>query len=423
MFTAICLRLSFRGGWTGYLSLIPSLCLFLVWPLSLSLQLQVLAMALCLLIYCHLPLWWCRLAWAVLLLPLGYAMLNMPLLIALLLLLALTEWLRFNNGRVRAIVVALLALVSLILPPIYSQQIVFIPFAERYWHVADGKPQPLWDKELHQQDSYCQVLRAAEEERWADMRSIIRSSGMGRTKLMRNYLLLAECAQGTLPDNLFSYNVNDPEDMLYRHIRDRYACQFNRLFYRNLRLWDECFHQAQEYFLLLPDACCFSSLTQMVDYSIREGEYAIAEKYLDILSHAPFYGRFVQEQHDRIVQQKAEKTIKRPLRADNFVGGYPFNSEMVRLVEYTDGDHLRIFDYLLCGLLLQKNLSHFDAVFRGFPYRQQSPLPKPYAQALHLIQTNGQIPDEDCVPGSYYYFYRYVSIPEPNQRMLQSAGH
>ena len=27
LFTAICLRLSFKGGWTGYLSLIPSLCL------------------------------------------------------------------------------------------------------------------------------------------------------------------------------------------------------------------------------------------------------------------------------------------------------------------------------------------------------------------------------------------------------------
>ena len=421
--TAICLRLSLKDGWVGYLSLVPSLCLFLVWPFSLSLQLQVLAMAGCLLVYCHLPRWWSRLAWAVLLLPLGYAMLNMPLLLALFLVLALAEWLKFSNGRVRAVVVALFALVSLILPPIYSQQVVFIPFAERYSHVTEGTPQPLWEKELHQQDVYCQVLRAVEEERWADVRTIIRSNRQGRVKLMRNYLLLAESALGTLPDNLFTYTVNDPEDMLYRHIRDRYACQFNRLFYRNLGLWDECFHQAQEYFLLQPDACCFSSLTQMVDYSIREGEYAVAEKYLAILSHAPFYSSFVREQRERIVRQKAEKTIERPLRADNFVGGYPFNSEMVRLVEFTDGERLRIFDYLLCGLLLQKNLPHFEAIFRGFPYRQHSPLPEPYAQALHLIQTNGQISDEDCIPGSYYYFFRYVDIPEPNQRMLQSSGH
>ena len=96
---------------------------------------------------------------------------------------------------------------------------------------------------------------------------------------------------------------------------------------------------------------------------------------------------------------------------------------MVRLVEYTEGDHRLAHDYLLCGLLLQKNLPHFNVVLHHFPYHRADSLPIPYAQALRLLQTEGQVPDEECVPGSYYNFFRYIAIPDPNEKMTQSAGH
>lgn len=420
--TIVCLALLLRGGWKRWLSLIPSLLLFLFWPFSLNLQLQVLVMSFLLLSYCKLPSWWARLVFAIVLIPLGYLLLSMPLLVALFLLFAVVEWFVYK-GRVHTLVLALLGLSTFIMPSIYSQRVSFIPFEKRYSSIPEGSPVALWDNVLQDQEVYLKVLRAAEEERWNDVRSIIYENKASRLKLMQSYLLLAEAAQGTLPDNLFNYNINTPEDFFYRHVRNHYTCQFNRLFYRNLGLYDECFHQAQEYFLQCYDACCFGSLTQMVDYSIREGEYAIAEKYLSILSHAPFYGRFVKEQRERIAKQKSEVTIERPLRADNFVGGYPFNSEMVRLVEYTDKDHDLAHDYLLCGLLLQKNLPHFNVVIHHFPYHRADSLPVPYAQALRLLQTEGQVPDEECVPGSYYYFFRYISIPDPNEQMIRSTGH
>ena len=420
--TVVCLTVLLKDGWKRWLSLLPSLLLFLLWSFSLNLQLQVLVMSILLLCYCKLPSWWGRLICVVVLIPLGYLLLSLPLLVALLLLFALIEWL-VHKGRSHALVVALLALCPFILPSIYSQRIAFIPFEKRYTSIPEGSPIALWDDVLPEQELYLKTLRAAEEERWNDVRSIIYENGASHKKLMQSYLLLAEGAQGTLPDNLFKYNINNPEDFFYRHERNHYTCQFNRLFYRSLGMYDECFHQAQEYYLLCSDACCFGSLTRMVDYSIREGEYAVAEKYLKILSRAPFYGHFVEEQSERIARQKAEATIERPLRADNFVGGYPFCSEMVRLVEYTEGDHNLAYDYLLCGLLLQKNLPHFNAVLQHLPYHRADNLPLPCAQALRLLQTEGQVPDEECVPGSYYYFFRYVSIPDPNEQMTQSAGH
>lgn len=422
--TMLFLRMSLplKGTRSFCVAMLPSLMLLLVWPLSHLLQLQVLFMALLLFVYCRLPQWWARLTWSILLLPLGYMLLSMPLLIVLFVLFAVAEW-YVHKGRSRTLSFAGLVACSLMLPPIYSQRVAYIPFQNRYSYVKGGNPLPLWDETLRQWDYYHQVVRAAEEERWADMRSIIRESGQGRTRLMQNYLLLAESALGTLPDNLFSYTINNPEDMLTRHNQDVQTCQFCRLFYKNLELWDESFHQAQEYSMLMPDACCFCSLTQMVDYSIREGEYAVAEKFLTILSFAPFYGRFVKEQRERIVRSKKEQRIERPLRADNFVGGYPFNSEMIRLIQYADGNRQRAFDYLLCGLLLQKNLPHFNTIFQSFPSLQPKTLPEPYAQAFRLLQTNGQVPDDECLPGSYYYYFKCVAIPEPNQQMRQSAGH
>lgn len=407
-------------GWKGLFSLLPSLLLFVFWTFSLQVQLEVLVMSFVLFLYSRLSRWWLRLVFCILLLTLGFSLLDMPLLIALFLLLAVVEWV-VSEHRIHVLGVAAVLLCSLLLPRIYSQRVSFILPERRYSYVTDGSPKALWDEKVRQNDAYYRILRAAEEERWNDMRRIIRESGMGRMKLMQAYLLLAESAEGTLADNLFSYPINDVEDFFFRHERNLYSCQFNRLFYKNLELWDECFHQAQEYFLLYPDACCFRSLTQMVDYSIREGECAVAEKYLTILSHAPFYGDFVQEQRSRIAKQKAEKPIVRPLRADNFVGGYPFVSEMIRILDYADGNQMRILDYLLCGLLLQKKLQHFQTVFNQRPLRKGKPLPAPYEQALRLIQSKGQVSEEECQWGSYYYYYRNISIPEPNERMRQSA--
>ncbi len=419
--TVTFLYLLFRcKGWKGLLALLPSLLLLVFWTFSLQLQLEVLVMSLMLFLYSRLPRWWLRLALALVMLPLGFLLLNMPLLVALFLLMAVVEWV-VSRHRIHVLCVAAVLLCSLILPTIYSQRVSFIPMERRYTYITDGTPKALWNEQVRRNDAYHRILRAAEEGRWKDMRRVIMESGMARTKMMQAYLLLAESAEGTLADNLFSYSINDAEDFFFRHERNLYTCQFNRLFYRNLGLWDECFHQAQEYFLLQPDACCFRSLTQMVDYSIREGEFAVAEKYLTILSHAPFYGDFVQEQRSRIAQQKMQKPIERPLRADNFVGGYPFASEMIRLLDYADGNQMRILDYLLCGLLLQKKLQHFEIVFNQRPLRKGKPLPAPYEQAFRLIQSHGQVPEEECVWGTYYYFFRNVAIPEPNERMRQSA--
>ena len=285
----------------------------------------------------------------------------------------------------------------------------------------------LFTSQTQKNETYYRILRAAEEERWNDVRTLIWQSGEARTRLMQAYLLLAESAQGTLPENLFSYPINDSEDFLFRHERNRYTCQFNRLFYRNLEVWDEAFHQAQEYYLLQPDACCFSSLTQMVDYSIRAHEYAVAEKYLTILGKAPFYGSYVKEQRLRIIEQQrmdsGADSSDIPLRADNFVGGYPFNSEMLRLVKYTTHNKRKAYDYLLCSLLLQKNLPHFRIIFEAFPFYRDASLPEPYRQALRILETNGQGLNPNCSSGSYEYYYQYTAIPEPNQKMLQSTGH
>ena len=395
--------------------------LFVLYPFATSLHVQILWLFALPLLYVWLRPWWLRALFALVMVPVGYLLLSFPLL-ALLLLLFLGLELTLAKSRWTALLPAFVLLPFC--PQVYSEHVAFLPSEARYWPVKNANPRPVWSEDYRRSNTYYAVVRAAEEERWDDLRGIVREHGQSHQKIMQTYLLLAESAQGTLPERLFSYSICDPEQFLFRHDGNFYAHTFNRLFYRNLGIWDECFHQAEEYFLLLPDACGFNSLTQMVDYAIRGGEYAIAGKYLTMLDHAPFYGSYVKEQRQRIIQQQAMPDTRRmPLRADNFVGGYPFNSEMYRLIDHTDGNAKLAFDYLLCGLLLQKKLPVFSTILYAYPFYKDKPLPTTYAQALRMLRMKGQVPDADCLPGTYYHFFKYVAIPEENQQMVQQPGH
>ena len=77
----------------------------------------------------------------------------------------------------------------------------------------------------------------------------------------------------------------------------------------NIGVFDEVFHHAEEYGLLQDNGICFSSLRQMVDASIEEGDWEIAEKYLQILSKSTCHQDFVRNSKAKIMTAKKEKTV------------------------------------------------------------------------------------------------------------------
>jgi len=418
-----------RLGWKRYAwaSFLVPLLLFICYPLCLGLHLEVLALVMGLWLYTLIRPWWGRLACSLIMAVVGILLMSWPLLILMLALCVLADGWVLSRRRWMVAVLALM--LAVIMPAIYSQRISYIPLTDRYMHMSnlpsDFEKSHLLSDQLKVNEQINSYVHLASEGKWQEMKSKVFADGNARSEIGMAYALLAESAMGTLPDNLLSYNINDSEKFFFRGVRDIWSCQFNRLFYDNLAVYDEAFHHAQEYFLLQRNGCCFSSLTRMVDYAVLEGDYPVARKYLKVLDKALLYHDFVQEQSARIAKlEKEGKGSEALARDDNFVGGYPFNSEMIRLIEHHVADEDKALDYLLCSLLLQKNLPNFRVVLSHFPkYRDVKTLPAIYADALQIMASGGNNPEQSGVVGTYSYYFYNISIPELNNSMLRSTGH
>lgn len=282
----------------------------------------------------------------------------------------------------------------------------------------------LFSQQMNVGEQFYRYMFMADEGRWQDLLEQIRKDGTRETPIGMRYALLAESAQGALPQVLFSYPITSPDDLLMRGERNPISCQFNRQFYENLGVYDEAFHQAMEYGLLQREGCCLYTLRQLIDYAIREGDARIADKYLTILSQSALDQSFVKEQKARLKKLEQEQmegtpSAERPLRADNFVGVYPLRSEMVRLAYYEVGDHRKALDYTLCSILLQKQLSQFYRTLSQFPDYAGQDLPMAYREAMEILQSDEKAL-RDSPPGTYAYFYYNVSIPEEREMELKS---
>lgn len=305
---------------------------------------------------------------------------------------------------------------------------LLVPLFLAYIYPPKANPEAgdyrLFSKEIRGEEQYYSYVRLADEKKWGDLLSALRKDGNMDTALGMRYALLAESALGHLPDVLFSYPVRSPEDFLFRGVREPITCQFNRQFYENLGIYDEAFHQAMEYGLLQPEGCCLYTLRQLADYALKEGDVRVAAKYLSILdSRCAIYNPFASKtEHGAIGGEPEDSSSEagKPLRDDNLIGAYPLRSEMVRLAYYQIGDEQKTLDYLLCSLLLEKNLEQFYKVLTQFPAYQQRALPRSYQEALEILESEGRAL-HDAPSGTYAYYFYNIQMAETGQETLMPS--
>lgn len=374
-------------NWMRWLGLVPSLVLGYYCTFDLCLMLEALSFFALLAVYQHIGLRQARLVVSLLMLPLGYMLMSMPALAVMLLAIMADEALRCHTTLWRW---QLLGLPILgIMPIIYSQQVAFIPFKDRYTKIGTYFD-AVTSHVSHDSERLHAFIHTAEDEDWYSLMvdyHCRRDAQQGDAVALR-FALLAESAQGKLADNIFTYPIQEESQFLFPHKREYITCQFNRLFYRNLGIYDEAFHQAEEYYLLQRNGLCFSSLRQMVDYSIREGEWEVAEKFLHLLEKATCHGDFVRDARQQMQKARKEHREEIPLRANNFVGGYPFPVEMVYLARYYKDPARRaqFMDYAMCAYLLRGDLMRFNVALHAFDVYKDRQLPQTYKDALEALQ-------------------------------------
>ena len=376
----------------SWLALLPPIILGFYCTFSLSFQLQWLFFVVLLLIFTLIPSFKGRLLWSIISMPLGFMLMKTPLLFLLLIIYAVL----FSPPRGSWRGVILLPLILLALTPLaYSQQVAFIPFEERYtdWGTYFD---PLTSKYCHDGEYIKKLVCLSNEERWEDLlyREHVRRDAQHGWGVSLQYALLAESALGTLPENLSDYPIRNENQFFYPHERDYISLPLNRLFYLNLGVYDEAFHQAQEYGLLQTNGNCFSSLRQMVDYSIEEGEWEIADKFLQILSKSSCHKTFIKERREKIPNPYSLIPNPTPLRADNFVGGYPLPVEMLRLARYYQDESQRkkMVDYAICSYMLRGDANSFMIATQAFDIYKAGELPKAYKAFFDAISASSKQP-------------------------------
>lgn len=418
------------------ITILPALISGLVFPMFVSVQIEEITLLLGILCYLHLKMRKWRLVFCGIFSAIGFTLLSFPTLLSGLLLFSLAEWKIYRSTIYKAFIPFSFIIIDVILIQISSQNIGFIPFDRRYltiYSIADNGQEILFllmniatavvlyalskaektkmkswigfvsglaavivslalfhsNKTMRYNENCYHYVSLAETNNWQRLLEEIRQDEDIDSELKQKYALLAESASGTLPDHLFQYSINNPEDFLFRHQRNAFSCIFNRQFYAHIGIYDEAMHNAFEYAMQQTNGNCFSSLRHMTEYAIATGDFPVAEKYLTILGKSMTHGTFIAEQKKKIEEMKESgKTPSVPLRYDNFIGGYPFNSEMIRLLQEFP-QNKKILDYLLCGLLLQKDLVKFRIILRGFPLYKEKNLPAAYAEASAMISAEG----------------------------------
>jgi hypothetical protein len=376
----VVLKMEFHKKWIYWLGLLPSVLLGYFCTFCLSFQIQWIFFFCLILIFHYIRSFRGRIIFSLLCVLMGFLLLTTPMLALLLLVHAALVF--KNHGAKKCAYWVLPMILLAITPRMYSQQVTFIPFEKRYieWGCYFD---PLTSKNNRNGEFVKKCVCLANEGRWEDLlyREHVRSEAQRGNGTALRYALLAECALGTLPENLLDYPINEEGLFLYPHESGIIYSQFNRLFYLNLGIYDEAFHHAQEYSLLMPNGNSFSSLRQQIDYSIVEGEWEIAEKFLTVLSKSSCHKDFIKEK--RAALEKAKKNFNKniPLRGDNFVGGYPFPVEMLRLARYykDSPNRKKMIDYAICAYILRGDFRSFVIAINAFDIYKGKELPKAYS--------------------------------------------
>lgn len=244
------------------------------------------------------------------------------------------------------------------------------------------------DKDMSFAERTNKISIMADNKDWYGILEEIPYEDAVKSDVLLKYRLLALNATGYMSESLFSYPVNSPETFLFRHNQRPFYTNFNRQFYDNIGIWDEAFHQAFEYGVTQRENDCFRALRFKTDYALNSGDLGVAQFYINLLSKSCCNGVFVESRNIRLEKLKKEMNSGKiklpPYRSDTFVGAYPMPSEMFRLFE-RNPQSKKLLDYVLCSLLLNKEVEKFGIILAHFNLYKGQKLPRSYAEALAAL--------------------------------------
>ena len=242
-----------------------------------------------------------------------------------------------------------------------------------------------YDKGNKNQEMFGKLEYLGDHQQWEEILKLIPPQEAQQNELKRRYALLALSETGRLSEQMFRYGITNPREFLFFNREEPFCRNFNALFYRSINLPNEVIHQCYQLGIQSSFGFSFSVLRRLVDTYIELKDYALAKKYLDILSHSSFKKKWVEGHLPKL------ESIK-DMTPSYTMEGAPFTIgtflETMSSVYDRYPDNRKYADLLLCGILADKNGNSFYQVFKIIAqhlYANGERIPRYYEEALLLI--------------------------------------
>lgn len=225
---------------------------------------------------------------------------------------------------------------------------------------------------------FLRMDRAAELGNWEEVLDV----AAGLEQWSREeffYVSLALANRGELGEKLFHYPVWGIGCLYLPRKLDYSTSVTGSEFYYRLKIPNEALHWTLQAAIASPMGMNFRTLKRLIDLSIQKGDNRLADKYLATMEQTMLHGAWIKNRRTMMQASQTERVLP-DNNIDFFIGGRPFLSDMARVLDAGRSPEMTL-DYILCGLLLNRDLQKFCQLFTHF-YPKGRKIPKAYEEAL-----------------------------------------
>ena len=244
------------------------------------------------------------------------------------------------------------------------------------------------DNSCREYEHIWKMEHLAETRQWDALLDITSPDEAQVNGFVRRYALLALLEKGKLADGMFLYNVTSANDFWFKDREEPMCRNYNAMLFRSLGVPNEVIHNTFQQQLQSNFGTSFAVLRRLAETNLETKNYALAKKYMDILSHSTVMSSWVE---DRKPQLEAIRNVKPKVE----VNGEQFKTsdllEVTSEIFNLHPENRKCADMLLCGLLAEKNCKDFYLAFKVIAetqYAHEEHIPRYYQEALLLISVN-----------------------------------
>lgn len=222
------------------------------------------------------------------------------------------------------------------------------------------------------------------EQEWEEILKIVKPKEAFRSEYPRKCALLALIQTDQLADKAFVYGLSGINDYCYKEDNMAMRRNFNMNFYRNLNMYSPAIYYSYQLATQFLLGMSFNSARSLAEIYLEVKDYALAKKYLEILSKSTCHGKWVKE---RLPELESIKDATPDYVTAPSKGVFSLFQHDLPLMMSRHPEDSRYIHMYLCGLLAEKECGLFYETFCNTvaaDYAAGAKMPRIYQEAMTM---------------------------------------